>query len=366
MNDITDELYNLLKAGDTQENLTKIKTLFQISDISKSAGLNRLTIELKSVKQENGFNLNILSYACRHLNLGALKFLMEERKDILDQINLNEGNPTPLFAATFQSNMNKSEEVVGYLMEKGASTNCRYEADVTGYERPLYNSTIRNPNLLHITMKKEAINLTKIFLLEGVSHLQKDGAYNKTPYEIAKNDNKVEEITRMMECLDYIKLAKEAYSSKNMPMMLAHMANAYQKDNQFLIDYLAHEFKDINLGKAKPDQDYSYLIKFMDIIGFISNSDFNQEIKVYQNLQEKVLPELGGYDAQSGVIKLWDTNQKKQEYFRKFSKGASWENTASLLTGFSPVFSQTTAVKEENKNTSSSQKSTGFSFNTNN
>ena len=72
MNDITDELYKFLKAGDTTENLDKIKTLFQLSDISKSAGLGRLTIDTKSLREEDGFKLNILSYACRNLNLRGL------------------------------------------------------------------------------------------------------------------------------------------------------------------------------------------------------------------------------------------------------------------------------------------------------
>jgi hypothetical protein len=167
---ITEELFKYIGLGDTEENLEKIKTIFELSDIAEKAGLTTLKINLQEIKQEGGFKLNILSCACRLLNLRALKFLVEIRNDVLSQLTIDEGDPSPLFAAIFQKNAKKAEEVAQYLIQLGANVNCKYSGSVNLDDNNQFHKsklTITGPNLLHLVIQKEMINLAKLLLLCG-------------------------------------------------------------------------------------------------------------------------------------------------------------------------------------------------------
>jgi hypothetical protein len=332
MNDITTQLFALLPHNN-DKGLDKIKTVFELSDTAEDAELTKLTVNLTATSKPSndysyGFSMNMAAYTAYHLNLPALRYLVEERG-----VSVVKGDPSPLFVLLSlkpTENAGKISEILDYLIENGAEINSVYSGSIYYADRSLSKAIP-----LHLAIHKSRVPIARTLLLHGANHRHEDSNSSYTPFKLAGVDcNNVAEIYKMMECKENIENAKKSWIEKNIPKLIRDISFAFEKDPHFLIDHLTHQFKMINLGKA-PEEDYSYLVKIIDVLVFLTDSEFNTVAELFKKIQESVLFELEGYDVSKQKIKIFTTPEVKQAYFLKLSKGAQWEATAKSMNASS-------------------------------
>jgi len=321
--------FNPLKIKNLTHELFKILLLEKkISASDKRNKIQLLLAQLDPQQLENATTA-VFSQPVGHNELVKLTLLaaaVTNKEDDIELIKLllptksisAPNQPSALAVACHQGKIRSAE----YLINQCADVNeIYYFEELSSPKAKAKKAKIKccSSPLILSTIKNDQPDLVKLLILNNADILFKD--HNEEDALSIARKLKRNQSLLLLEPYHYLKLAAAEFEKgdeMNAIAVNSDFARACLLNRDLVIDYLAYSLERINkLKPLKPniESEYKFIPHFFSLLVNLLKTPTKQDIATSEQILDKIIPNLLGYNAEApGDFRLFPNNKAKEEF----------------------------------------------------